>query len=273
MFGISITVGLYPFLDKAILGAMLPLEFVGIYRISESIASLNSAFVSPFVAFWPYISKLYNENRMAELCDAYRSINLIIITLMIPFSLALIELSGWVLSLFGPAFALHGRTVFLILALGCVVDAIAGPAGAVLQMTKHSRLSLYIYTVLLIVYLALCVALTKRYGLIGIATAKSVVMILGNVTNVTANYLLLKIFPYSWKHAWLLGLGVLIFAVTSTTQGSAVHTGTMFLIAIGEAFVFACMASIVLKSHIKRMVELVRRLMSGKIDIANQLQF
>ena len=79
MFGISIVDSLYPFLDKAILGAMLPLECVAIYRVAESVASLNSVFVSPFIAFWPYISKLYSEERLDELRDAYRSINLIIV--------------------------------------------------------------------------------------------------------------------------------------------------------------------------------------------------
>ena len=41
MFGISIVDNLYPFMDKVILGAILSLEFVGIYRISESLASLH----------------------------------------------------------------------------------------------------------------------------------------------------------------------------------------------------------------------------------------
>jgi O-antigen/teichoic acid export membrane protein len=172
---------------------------------------------------------------------------------MIPFSLALIELSGWVLSLFGPAFTLHGRTVFLILALGCVVDAIAGPAGAVLKMTKHSRLSLYINTVLLIVYAALCIALTKRYGLIGIATAKSVVMILGNITNVTANYFLLKIFPYSWKHAWLLGGGISILVVRSLFPASDLRVGGHFGVALTEAVLFISFAMLILRSQIKRI--------------------
>jgi O-antigen/teichoic acid export membrane protein len=269
MFGISITDGLYPFLDKAILGAMLPLEFVGIYRVSDSIASLNSAFVGPFVSFWPYISKLYKERRMAELCDAYRSINLVIITLMIPFSLALIEISGWVLSLFGPVFAQRGKTVFLILALGCVIDAIAGPAGAVLKMTKHPRLSLYISTVLLLVYGALSIMLTKRYGLVGIATAKSAVMILGNLTNVAANFLLLKVFPYSWKHAWILALGVGIFAASSAVHGLLGSTASHFLMAIAEVLVFACGAAIILNVHLNRIAKTARSWVSGELALAS----
>jgi O-antigen/teichoic acid export membrane protein len=268
MFGISITDGLYPFLDKAILGAMLPLEVVGIYRISESIASLNSAFVSPFVSFWPYISKLYKENRMAELCDAYRSINLVIIALMVPFSLVLIEISRWILSLFGPVFALHGRTVLLILAFGCVVDAMAGPAGAVMKMTKHAHLSLYINSVLLVVYFALSLLLTSRYGSVGIATAKTFVVVLGNVTNVIANYLLLKIFPYSWKHAGLLTLGVLIFVTSLVLPETHAGYGFNFLVALGEFILFSGVAAIILKSHVRQIIDLARKWTTNRLEVA-----
>jgi O-antigen/teichoic acid export membrane protein len=268
MFGISITDGLYPFLDKAILGAMLPLAAVGIYRVADSVASLNSAFVAPFVSFWPYISKLYKEDRMTELCEAYRSITLVIIALLIPFSLILIQMSGWILSLFGPIFAQHGRTVLLILSFGCVVDAIAGPAGAVLKMTRHSRLSLCINTVLLVIYFALSVALTKAYGVVGIATARAAVIALGNVANVSANYLLLKIFPYSWKHAWLLMLGALIFAGAFVVSGPQPSTRFQFLIALGEFLLFAGTASIILRSHFGQLVGLTRKWMSGQPAIA-----
>ena len=268
MFGISITDGLYPFLDKAILGAMLPLEIVGIYRISDSVASLNSAFVAPFVSFWPYISKLYKENRMLELCEAYRSINLVIIALLIPFSLVLVQLSGWILSLFGPVFALHGRTVLLILAFGCVVDAIAGPAGAVMKMTKHSRLSLGINSVLLVVFFALSIVLTKAYGVVGIATAKAAVMVLGNVTNVTANYLLLKIFPYSWKHAWLLMAGAAVLALALIVQVSYSSVESQFLIALAELMLFACIAYVVLRSHLHELMAMGRTWMSTRLETA-----
>ena len=266
MFGISITDGLYPFLDKAILGTMLPLEAVGIYRVADSVASLNSAFVSPFVAFWPYISKLYKENRMDELCEAYRSINLVIIALMIPFCLVLVQLSGWILSLFGPLFAIHGRTVLLILSFGCVVDAIAGPAGAVLKMTKHSRLSLGINSVLLVIYFAISVALTKAYGVVGIATARAAVMALGNIANVSANYLLLGIFPYTWKHAWLMTLGASIFAMSLMIRVNHSAYGFHFLIAFCELSLFVCVAAIVLRSHIRPMIELAQKWTSVRLE-------
>ena len=173
---------------------------------------------------------------------------------MLPFSLALIELSGWLLSLFGP-FCARGRTVFLILALGCVVDAIAGPAGAVLKMTKHPRLSLCISTALLILYGILSVALTKRYGVVGIASAKCTVMIVGNVTNLVANFLLLKVFPYSWKHAWILALGLAIFLSAFTAQGLIVGTLSHFAMAIAEVLLFVCGAAVILKVEVVQFGE------------------
>jgi O-antigen/teichoic acid export membrane protein len=261
MFGISIVDTLYPFLDKAILGAMLPLECVGIYRVAESVASLNSVFVSPFIAFWPYISKLYSEDRLDELRDAYRSINLIIVAFMVPLTLILLEMSGYILSFFGSAFALRGRTVFLILALGCVVDAVAGPAGAVLRMTRHSRLSLFINMGLLAAYIVLSFMLVGRYGLLGIAAAKAAVMVLGNAANVIANYLLLRIFPYTWKHGWLLALGTAVFAASLLLPGSSRGIETHCAVAFAEAAAFLGLAFIVLGAQRKRLMEQIRALL------------
>lgn len=253
MFGISITDSLYPFLDKAVLGVMVPLELVGIYRVAESIATLNQTFVYPFTAFWPYISKLYNQNRMLELADAYRMINLSIITLMLPFLLALIQVSHWALSLFGPEFAAHGQPVLLILAAGFAVDAIAGPAGAVLKMTKHSKLSLMINTVLLVAYCVLSYLLTRRYGLVGIASARALVMVAGNVINIAANFIFLKILPYGWKHVVLLGTAATILAATWSLNGPTTSDAKHFLTAACEVAVFGVIACAVLNREIQRM--------------------
>jgi O-antigen/teichoic acid export membrane protein len=255
MFGIGIIDTFSPLLDKAILGMMVSLELVGVYKVSDSIATLVSVFVSPFIAFWPYISKLFNENRLQELRDTYQTINLIIISLMIPFVLALVELSGFSLSLFGQTFALNGKTILLILAFGTAVDAIAGPAGAVLKMTNHSRLSFLINIVLLVIYVGLSIVLTRHYGVIGAAIAKTFVIVLGNITNMIANHLLIGIFPYKSTHAWLLGCGVSILAVRSLFPDSGLGVGGHFCLAIGEVTLFICFAMLILQSQIKHIRE------------------
>jgi O-antigen/teichoic acid export membrane protein len=255
MFGIGIIDTLFPFLDKAILGVMVSLELVGVYRVSDSIAALISVFVAPFIAFWPYISKLFKENRLEELRDAYQNINLIIMTLMIPFGLALVELSGFSLSLFGPSFALKGRTILLVLAFGTAVDAIAGPAGAVLKMTNHARLSFLINLVLSVIYVGLSLGLTRYYGMLGAAMAKTFVTVVGNVTNIIANYLLMGILPYKLAHAWLLGGGILIVVARSLFFASDLGVGGHFGVAITEVALFIGFAMLILQSQVRRIRE------------------
>lgn len=248
MFGIGIIGTLYPYLDKAVLGAMLPISMVGVYKVSESIASLNSFFVAPFITFWPYISKLYSENKLNELRDAYRNITLVIIALMVPFVLAMIEVSSYLFSLFGAVFVQQGKIVYLILIFGFIVDALAGPAGSVLKMTRYSRVSLAITMTLLLVYLVLSLALTRSYGLIGAAVARTVVMVLENVANVTANHLLLGIFPYTRQHVCLLGSGIMVFLLRFLMPTPAIGHGMHFLIAGGEVVLFSLMAALILRS-------------------------
>jgi len=266
MFGISIVDNLYPFMDKAILGVILSLEFVGIYRISESLASLVSLFVSPFIVFWPFISKLYAEDRLDELRDAYRNINLVIIAMMIPFLLILVEGADFGLSLFGAAFVHHGRAVFLVLTLGYVVDAVAGPAGSVLKMTRYSRLSFLINMVLLAIYVVLGFLFTTKYGLIGAALAKTTVMVLGNVTNVIANRLLLGIFPYSYQHAWLIGTGVGILAIRSFFPNHQLTTTAHGLVALAETTVFCIIVFLVLGKQLFLLKNKMMNLISTRTN-------
>jgi O-antigen/teichoic acid export membrane protein len=254
MLGISIIDTVYPLLDKAVLGVMVPLALVGIYRIGDVVAGINSMFVSPFIAFWPYISQLHGQKRLEDLRDAYRTITLFIIALMIPFSLLLVELSPMVLSIFGPAFASQGRNIFLVLAFGTAVDAIAGPAGAVLKLTGHAQLSLTINTIWLLLYLGLTVLLVRHYGILGAAMAKMISTVFGNLANLAANRFLLGVFPYTAKHAWLLS-AALVILVTRWFLFPA-HPGVrgQFIAGFAEAAVFSAFSAFLLKDQIRRIL-------------------
>ncbi len=255
MAGISVIDTVYPLLDKAVLGVMVPLALVGIYRISDAVSTVNTMFVLPFIAFWPYISQLHEQDRLDDLRDSYRAITLSIIALMLPFSLLLVELSPTILSFFGPRFVAQGRSIFLILAFGTAIDAIAGPAGAVLKLTGHSRLSFSINTVWLVVYLGLAIVLTKRYGIVGAAIAKTTSTVLGNMANVVANRMLLNVLPYTFRHVWLLAAGAaillvrwLMFPAASSITGQAV-AGLL------QAAAFSVFAFFLLRRQITRILQ------------------
>jgi O-antigen/teichoic acid export membrane protein len=254
MVGISIIDTLCPLLDKAVLGVMAPLALVGIYRIGDTVATVNSMFVFPFIAFWPYISQLQSQKRIEDLRDSYRTITLVIIAAMIPFSLLLVEASPLVLSIFGPSFVSQGRNVFLVLAFGTAVDAIAGPAGAVLKLTGHARLSLIINTAWLALYLGLSLFLTRHYGIMGAAFAKTISTVFGNLANLTVNRFLLGIFPYTAQHAWMLLAAVALLATRWLLFPAHIGVAGQLFAGFLEASAFIAFSALLLRDQIRRLL-------------------
>jgi O-antigen/teichoic acid export membrane protein len=265
MLGINLIDTVSPVLDKAIMGLMIPLTLIGVYRISEYVGSLNSLFVAPFVAFWPFISSLSSQKRLDELGLAYKNITLIIFALMFPFSLALFELSSFVLALFGPVFAQQGTAVFIILAIGTIVDAIAGPAGAVLRLAGHYRLSLLINLFLLISYCAATFLLARHYGIVGAALARTAILILGNLINVAANRTFLHVFPYTSKHALLLaaaaGILVLRYSLLPHHPSSIAH----LVIAFAQVAAFGICAWFILRAQVRQAPGYLKAMVSVQV--------
>jgi O-antigen/teichoic acid export membrane protein len=254
MAGIYIIATVYPLLDKAVLGVMVPLALVGIYRIGDAVASINTMFVSPFIAFWPYISQLHGQKRLDDLRNSYGTITLFIIAVMVPFSMLLVELSPTVLRIFGPAFVSQGRSIFLVLAFGTAVDAMAGPAASVLQLTGHIRLSLIINMTWLLLYFGLTVFLARQYGILGVAMANMISKVLGNLANLTANRIMLGIFPYSAKHAWLLLAAAIILLTRWFLFPAHPGVGGQIVTGFAEAAIFSAFTAILLKDQIRRLV-------------------
>lgn len=266
MLGVSIIDTVYPLLDKAVLGVMVPLAMLGIYRIGDAVASVNSMFVSPFVAFWPYISQLHGQKRLYDLRDAYRTITLFIIVVMMPFALLLVELSPTVLSLFGPAFVSQGRDIFLVLALGTAIDAVAGPAGAVLKLTGHARASLTINTAWLALYLGLTILLTRHYGILGAAIGKMIATILGNLANLTANRLLLGVFPYTAKHALLLLAAAAVLAARWSLLPAHLRIAGQCLAGSLQAIALLSISALILNREIRSLLPQIQLWMQGRLS-------
>ena len=51
--------------DKIMIANFIDFGSVGIYKAAQNYVALIGVFISPFVAFWPVISKLYNENKIS----------------------------------------------------------------------------------------------------------------------------------------------------------------------------------------------------------------
>ncbi len=101
--------------DKIMIARLLDLSNVGIYKVTQNYVSLISVFVSPFVAFWPMISKLYNENKISEIENEMKKIVKIVMYLVIPMFFIFLFLGENLLLIFGEAYTTKQAQKVLII--------------------------------------------------------------------------------------------------------------------------------------------------------------
>ena len=149
---------------------------VGVFRTAWQVSALVMLVVSTFdTVAGPRIAAAF---RMGDV-DLIRKIMRQSVATMSAISLPLFVLSlgfpEWTLGLFGPEFV-AGAPALRILALGQMVNVLAGPLGVVLLMTGNERSSLWISTLSLILLAVFSVTLIPAYGLIGAALTTAMVI-------------------------------------------------------------------------------------------------
>ncbi|MGL5056686.1 MAG: oligosaccharide flippase family protein [Fusobacteriaceae bacterium] len=184
--------------DKLILEKFLGLEALGIYKVSQNYLSLLGIFVSPFIAFWPVISKLYSQNKIKEIESTFSDIIKLILVLVIPSFIFIYFNSESLLGLFGAEYSKYSK-VLIILSIGILIDTSAGPIGAVLSMTKYQKVTLFNSIFCLVLNIILSMIFLKKYGIIGVAFATTICIICNNLISIISNKILLDIMPYKIK--------------------------------------------------------------------------
>ncbi|MHC5268661.1 flippase [Enterococcus sp. LJL98] len=187
--------------DRIMISSYLDLVNVGIYKVSQNYVALIGVFISPFIAFWPIISKLYHENKLFEIQEEMKKIVKIVTYLVIPMFFIFVFQSGNLLSIFGEFYATGtGKKVLVILAFSFLVDAISGPIGSILTMTNYAKFILYNSIASLVVNVILNYLLIGKYGIVGVAVATGVSIILNNILSILEVKILLGIFSYDFKN-------------------------------------------------------------------------
>lgn len=186
---------------------------VGLIRVFENYSTVLAMFVMPFVTMWPLMSEYYNRGKLDELKDLFKQTTILIAFLIIPAWVTLTICNHEILAIFGinGADINNAKLIMFIFFLGTVFDAIVGPAGALLQMTKYSRISLYNTLGLLVLNIVLCIVLIPKLGLLGVAISTSTSNILINTLNVIQNKRLFNLFPYGKIHLLLLLVAVPVY--------------------------------------------------------------
>ena len=238
-------------IDKIMISTFLDLNRVGIYKVAQNYVSLISVFVTPFIAFWPVISKLYNENNIGQIESEMKRIVRIVTYLVIPMFFIFLFLGNDLLAIFGEAYVTNeAKLALIILAFSFLIDAISGPIGSILTMTKYAKLALYNNLASLLINITLNFILISRFGIVGVAIATGISIIANNLISIIQVKMLLGIFSYDYRNLiqilsmgvvnYLLGV-ILIDAITFENIyiriiifGIAMYSLNLFVLAVNH---------------------------------------
>ena len=167
--------------DTLMIGYFLDSADVGIYRIAFKVATLITfiQFAVNSIAA-PTIASLYAKDNMQGLRKYIKQIGIINALFSIPIALVIILFSEPLLNLFGAEYTV-GKTLLPILAIGQLVNALAGPVMYILNMTGKEKLTQRIMVWMTILNIALNALLIPTYGIIGAAVATTVSMVCWNI--------------------------------------------------------------------------------------------
>ncbi|SHH26768.1 flippase [Clostridium grantii] len=199
-------------IDKIMIKAYIGYEQVGIYKAAENYLGLVAVFITPFVVFWPMISDMYKEKQIKKINEMFSIIIKIVSLLSLPVIIFMIVFSKDLLGFFGEAYV-YGYPVLFLLLIGNVFDALAGPVGALLNMTEYAKYNLINMVLLLVMNVILNFLLIPKYGVNGAAIATSISLVTINSVNIIQNKILLNVFPYKKDTFFFLAFSVIIYFV------------------------------------------------------------
>ena len=167
--------------DIIMLGALKGTSEVGIYVPATRVAVLASfGLYAANTIVAPMISELFGSGRMDELQRLVRLTTRGVTAFTVPVALGLLLTGRWILELFGPEFGV-GYVALVILMVGQIVQASAGPVGYLMTMTQYERQAAAILAAAAFANILLNALLIPIWGRNGAAVATATSLILWNV--------------------------------------------------------------------------------------------
>lgn len=143
----------------------------GVYSAASRIAqAMNVALVAVNFVLAPRIARLYAAREMGRLQDEIASAATWSLILMLAAGVVLIPAAGLVLAIFGSGFG-AGADPLRVLMLGQIVNALCGPAAAILAMTGGERKAVRALAGAALLDAMLFAVLIPPFGLVGAACA------------------------------------------------------------------------------------------------------
>jgi O-antigen/teichoic acid export membrane protein len=178
-----------------LLGVLASQEEVGTYSVATRLVTLAVFVMAPINAtFTPHMAHLFHTGQRSEASRAYGSATRWILTLSAPAFVMLVVLPEQLLSYFGEAYV-AAATVTVVLAVGQLVSAAAGPCGTVLNMSGRVGLNMADNLAVLVLAVVLNLVLIPEHGVLGAAIAWSSSLVAVNIAKLAQASLVVGVRP------------------------------------------------------------------------------
>ncbi len=170
--------------DVVIVGSLLGNADAGAYFAAQKTAMLLSlVLIAAGLVSAPTMASLFHSGKFVELQRLCRNLSVAIAAVTVVGFAFLILLGHQLLGLFDPHFV-TAYPILLIIAFGCMVDAISGPNAYLMQMTSFERPYLKVMAVCYVAVILAQIILIPRYGSLGAAFASAGGVVLWNVWSI-----------------------------------------------------------------------------------------
>jgi O-antigen/teichoic acid export membrane protein len=169
--------------DTIMLGYFMKNSDVGIYNISLKLAALVGLVLTAVnIIAAPKFAETYGDKNTKELNNIIQDATKLIFWGSLPIFLVLIFFPDLLLSIFGKEFII-GSTSLIILAVGYLINSVAGSVGYVMQMTGKQIAFQNITLITAIIGVTLNYLLIPIWGINGAAISTTIGIVFWNITS------------------------------------------------------------------------------------------
>lgn len=200
-------------LDTIMVASMLGLSEAGVFSIViNAVSGLQVPYRSLIRISSPFVSKYWKQRDMKAMQLLYARVSSIALVLGL-----LLFLMFWVNrnDIFGllPMEYMDASPVFLLLAIGRLVDMYCGLNGSILITSKKFKSDLWFTGFLLTMVIILNLLLIPRFGIMGAAISTASAYVLYNIFRTLYLYKTYGLHPFKWNHLWILIGFIVVFAI------------------------------------------------------------
>lgn len=198
--------------DRIMLSFWYSVDKVGGYSAAARISEITMIFCVGFAPFLPKISELFHNSKLETLEASYLTITKLISLFTFPIVIYFIFYGDRLLGLYGKDFKVFS-SVIIFLSLGRMFDAITGPVGSMLDMTKFEKYSMKLVITVATLNILLNLLLIPKFAVMGAAFATMVSIGSINIIKLFVANKVLCIKTFSLKHLQIFFLFIVFIAI------------------------------------------------------------